>query len=104
MFRSVIHTGDADITSLAVSGGAIWLGTRNGYLVVLDSYLMLEGKDPLLGLQHCGSGKVKCVVPLVPLQNAISKLQVSKMWIGYSFTLFGCVVTLIFHCSLRIIS
>ena len=74
--RGVVHGGDADITSMAVSGGAIWLGTRNGYLIILDGYLMVEGKDPLLGLQRCGAGKVKCIVPLVPLTNAISKLQV----------------------------
>ena len=64
---------------MAVNGGSIWLGTRNGYLVVLDSYLMVEGKDPLLGLQSCGVGKVKCIVPLVPLPKAVSKLQVSHL-------------------------
>lgn len=75
----VVRGGDADITSMAVCGGAIWLGTRNGYLLILDGYLMVEGKDPLLGLQRCGTGKVKCIVPLVPPKNATSKLQVYKL-------------------------
>lgn len=72
----MVHSTDPDITSLAVKNRALWLGTRNGYLLILDSYLMEEGKDPLLGLQHCGCGKVKCIVPLNPLPSATSKLQV----------------------------
>lgn len=75
----VVHSSDPDITSLAVKNRALWLGTRNGYLLILDSYLMEEGKDPLLGLQHCGSGKVKCIVPLNPLPSASSKLQVTTL-------------------------
>lgn len=73
----MVRGTDVDITALAVQGGAIWLGTRNGYLFILDSYLMEQGKAPLLGLQQCGPGKVKCIVPLKPLANATSKLQVS---------------------------
>lgn len=72
----VVQEEDADITALAVKGGSLWLGTRNGYLLTLDSYVMEEGKDPLLGLQHCGQGRVKCIIPLTPLPNASSKLQV----------------------------
>lgn len=69
----VVHGADPDITALAVRGGAIWLGTRSGYLLVLDSSLMEEGRAPLLGLQQCGTGKVKCIVPIV---NATAKVQV----------------------------
>ena len=72
----VLRSTDADITALAVKGGALWLGTRNGYLLILDSYLMEDDKYPLLGLQQCGQGKVKCIVPLTPLPTASSKLQV----------------------------
>ena len=71
--REVVHGDDPDITALAVRGGAIWLGTRSGYLLILDSSLMEEGKAPLLGLQQCGTGKVKCIVPVV---NANAKVQV----------------------------
>lgn len=72
----IINDSDSDITALAVKGGALWLGTRNGFLFILDSYLMEERKGPLLGMQYCGQGKIKCIVPLTPLPNATSKLQV----------------------------
>lgn len=75
----MIQDVDGDITALAVQGGAVWLGTRNGYIFILDSYLMQERQDPLLGLQHCDQGKVKCIVPLKPSSAASSKLQVSLL-------------------------
>ena len=59
---------------MLVQGGALWLGTRDGYLLLLDIYCMLEGKEPLLGLQHCGQGKVKCIVAI---SNTGSKLEAS---------------------------
>lgn len=71
-----MRSADADITSLAVKGGALWLGTRNGYVLIFDGFLMEERKDPLLGLQQCGQGKVKSIVPLTLLATATSKLQV----------------------------
>lgn len=73
----MVRGTDSDITALAVKGGAIWLGTRNGYLLILDTYVMTEGKDPLLGMQQCGSGKVKCIVPITPLTT--SRFQVRHM-------------------------
>lgn len=72
----MVHGSDSDITALAIKGGAIWLGTRSGYLLILDTFLMTEGKDPLLGLQQCGRGKVKCIVPIT---NATSKFQVCAL-------------------------
>lgn len=79
LYSKAVSGSDCDITALAVKGGAIWLGTRNGYLLILDTYLMTEGRDPLLGLQQCGSGKVKCIVPVTPLSNTTSKFQVRHM-------------------------
>ncbi len=76
--REVICGSDTDITALAVRGRAIWLGTRNGYLLILDSYLMQDGKDPLLGLQLCGLGRVKGIVPITPLSSTTSKFQASR--------------------------
>ena len=69
----MLHSSDSDITALAVQGGATWLGTRDGYLFILDSHSMDEGKDPLLGIQKCGKGKVKCIVPLMTLSRATSR-------------------------------
>ena len=71
--REVIQDStDSDITSMISHGGFLWLGTRDGYLIVLDSLSMVERKEPLLGLQQCGQGKVKCIVPLT---SGRSKLQ-----------------------------
>ena len=73
---SNILPNDDVVTALAVQGGVVWLGTRNGFIFVLDSSAMDEGKDPLLGLQYCGEGKVKSVVPIVPKRRITAKLQV----------------------------
>ena len=68
-----------DITALAVQGGVVWLGTRNGYLLLLDAAVMEEGGDPLLGLQYCGEGKVRCIIPLSPHKGLTKSLQVRKI-------------------------
>jgi len=88
-FRKVIRESkDSDITSLLMEGGALWLGTRDGYLLLLDLYSMLEGHEPLLGLQYCGSGKVKCVAAISSpssskLQARLTfSLQPVRMWLG----------------------
>ena len=75
---------DSDITSLLMEGGALWLGTRDGYLLLLDLYSMLEGREPLLGLQYCGFGKVKCIAAIGSASS--SKLQVSAMWTHSDFS------------------
>ncbi len=78
--RVIKEQSDCDITSMLLQGGGLWLGTRNGYLLLLDIYSLLEGKeDTLLGIQHCGQGKVKCIVAL---GTASSKLQASQMGVA----------------------
>lgn len=52
------------MTSLVVQGGAIWLGTRSGYIVLLDAAAVAvqdEGRS-VKALQYCGEGKVKSIV------------------------------------------
>ena len=84
MRSDVVGGSDSDITALAVKGGAIWLGTRNGYLLILDTYMMTNGgSDPLLGMQQCGSGKVKCIIPITPLPNTTSRFQV---WVSHEMS------------------
>ena len=73
---NILHNEDV-VTALAVQGGVVWLGTRCGFIFVLDGSAMEEGKDPLLGLQYCGEGKVKSVVPIVPKRRVTAKLQVN---------------------------
>lgn len=38
---------------------------------------MEAGGDPLLGLQYCGEGKVRCIIPLSPQKMITASLQVS---------------------------
>ena len=77
--HSNIVSGEDDITSLAVQGGAVWLGTRNGYIFLLDGSAMEDRSEPLLGLQFCGNGRVKSIVPLVPKKGVTAKLQVQSV-------------------------
>ena len=75
---NVLRGEQDDITALALQGGAVWVGTRNGYILVLDSAALDEGRgEPLLGLQYCGEGRVKSIVSLVPKKGVTAKLQVS---------------------------
>ena len=73
---NVLHDNQVDITALAIQGGAVWLGTRSGYIFVLDAAVMEAGEDPLLGLQYCGEGRVKCIIPLTPWKGVTPQLQV----------------------------
>ncbi len=63
------------------------MGTRGGYITLLDAAAMEVGQDALLGLQHCGEGRVKSVVPLTPRRGLVTaKLQVSlvpRLYRGY---------------------
>ena len=69
---------DDYITAMSLHGKGVWLGTRNGYLFLLDSAAVEEGRDSChLGLQHCGEGKIKNIVPLVSSRHISAKLEVT---------------------------
>lgn len=62
---------------MALQGNGVWLGTRNGFIFLLDAAAVLEGREVAhLGLQHCGNGRVKNIVPLVSSKQASAKLEV----------------------------
>ena len=75
-YSNVLHGDQDDITALAIQGGAVWLGTRSGYVFVLDAAMMDAAGEPLMGLQYCGEGKVKSIVPLTPWKGVTPRLQV----------------------------
>lgn len=75
-YSNILHGDQDDITALAIQGGAVWLGTRNGYVFVLDAAMMDAGEGSLMGLQYCGQGKVKSIVPLTPWKGVTPRLQV----------------------------
>jgi len=56
---------DDNITALAAQGQVLWIGTREGRLLLIDiSSLQSDETPPLLGLQQYKAGcKVKCIVP-----------------------------------------
>lgn len=75
----VIPGNTDDITALALQGKVVWLGTRGGYIILLDSAALTEGREVVhLGLQHCGEGRVKNIVPLVSSKHLSDKLEVRK--------------------------
>ena len=75
--RNVLAGEDHDITALMTHGAALWLGTRTGYILLLDPSALVDGQNPLLGLQYCGKGKVKFIRPLVSPNKPTSKLEVT---------------------------
>lgn len=65
-YSNIIRASHEDISALLIQGGAIWLGTRNGHILLLDSSTIEKQNqnDCLRGLQHCGDGRVKSIVPV----------------------------------------
>ena len=74
--RNVLEGEDHDITALVTHGAALWLGTRTGYILLLDPSALVDGHNPLLGLQYCGEGKLKHIRPLVSLSKPTARLEV----------------------------
>ena len=73
----VLGKSEDDITAMALQGRGVWLGTRNGYLFFLDAAAVQEEREVChLGLQHCGEGRVKNIVPLVNKKQVSAKLEV----------------------------
>lgn len=74
---SNVLEGEDDITALALQSHAVWLGTRSGYVMLLDANVLTEGGDALLGLQFCGEGRVKSIVVVAPRNVVTSQINVS---------------------------
>ena len=73
---NALHSDHEYITSLAVQGGVVWCGTKSGHLLILDAGKMEEGVESLRGLQYCGEGKVKQIIPLKSQTTISHRLQV----------------------------
>ena len=62
---------------MSLQGRAVWVGTRSGYLILLDAAAVEEKKEVChLGLQHCGEGKVKNIIPIVSSRKLSANLEV----------------------------
>ncbi|CAI8010339.1 Leucine-rich repeat serine/threonine-protein kinase 1, partial [Geodia barretti] len=72
-----VLVNDDDITAMSLQGRAVWLGTRNGYLILLDAAAVEEKRETChLGLQHCGDGKIKNIIPIVSSKKISANLEV----------------------------
>ena len=54
-----------EISVLRVHGRGLWVGTRGGFILILDRDKVETGEPPLLGLQKCGEGRVTDICPLL---------------------------------------
>ena len=62
---------------MSLQGRAVWLGTRSGFLILLDAAAVEEKRETCrLGLQHCGEGKVKNIIPIASSKKLSAKLEV----------------------------
>ena len=108
--RSVLLVNDDDITAMSLQGRAVWLGTRNGYLILLDAAAVEEKRETChLGLQHCGDGKIKNIVPIVSSKKISANLEVhththisvASLLLGFRTTFFAFFVVLDNSCCCR---
>ena len=78
----MITENEDDITAMALHGRGVWLGTRSGYILLLDAGAVQERREAChLGLQHCGEGRVKNIVPLVNTKKLSAKMEVNIVYI-----------------------
>lgn len=64
-YRNILKGEFNEITALVVRGHAVWLGTRSGYLFLLDASAIenQEQESAIKGFQYCGEGRVKGITP-----------------------------------------
>lgn len=67
-----------EVSALLVDGGVVWVGTRNGFLMLLDASAIERGEHEgaLRALQYCGDGRIKSLASLKNKDS--SSLRVSK--------------------------
>ncbi len=58
--------GYNEISALLIDSGAVWIGTKNGYILLLDASSIEEGEQEkaLRAIQYCGDGRVKSIASL----------------------------------------
>lgn len=65
-----------EISVLRVHGRGLWVGTRAGFILILDRDKVEQGEPPLLGLQKCGEGRVSDICPLFADKQLTSRMRV----------------------------
>ena len=65
-----------EISVLRVQGRALWVGTRAGFILILDREKVEKGEPPLLGLQKCGEGRVSDICPLSADMQHTARMRV----------------------------
>lgn len=65
-----------EISVLCVQGRALWVGTRAGFILILDREKVEKGDPPLLGLQKCGEGRISDICPLYADMQHTARMHV----------------------------
>ena len=65
-----------EISVLRVHGRGLWVGTRAGFILILDRDKVERGEPPLLGLQKCGEGRVSDICPLLADKQHLACMRV----------------------------
>ena len=60
---------------IRVQGRVLWVGSRTGYILVLDIQKVGSGEPPLLGIQYCGEGRIKDICPLYSSHSFTARLR-----------------------------
>ena len=60
---------------IRVQGRVLWVGSRTGYILVLDIQKVGSGESPLLGIQYCGEGRIKDICPLHNSHSFTARLR-----------------------------
>lgn len=85
-----------EISVLRVHGRGLWVGTRTGFILLLDRDKVERGEPPLLGLQKCGEGRVSDICPLFADKQLTARLRVMCS-LEHSNETTGLVMTWEYH-------
>ncbi|XP_003391989.2 PREDICTED: uncharacterized protein LOC100636182 [Amphimedon queenslandica] len=85
--RNILKGEFNEITALVVRGHAVWLGTRSGYLFLLDASAIenQEQETAIKGFQYCGDGRVKGITPFPSSLKVLCSIE-------YSDEVSGCIM------------
>ena len=78
-YRNILNGEYSEISALTVEGGTVWMGTRNGFIMLLDAAAIAgqDQEEALKAMQYCGEGRVKSIVSLSPRGSNAASLKVS---------------------------
>lgn len=75
--RNILECSYNEISALLIDNGVAWVGTRNGFIILLDTSAIEEGKQEMAirAMQYCGDGRVKSITSLKTSESSTLKVQ-----------------------------